>query len=196
MQGRLLSRFVYRAKKTIQTGEDHPVSLQVVASNVHKTTSLAAVSQQVVVGLPDAPTLPADAVTAAVGKITLKWTAPQTNDFIGTQCAAGGGTRGQQPAGTVAATRLTALRGQPCIFLHNCTPVYLALHPPPTAAGTPPFCTAPPTSPHPSSALSWPPAAPPHLAPPASARMWPCRPAPTAWRLPPPTCMARGTRAP
>lgn len=42
-------------------------------------------SDALVLGLPDVPTLPADAVTATVGKITLKWTAPHTNDFIGTQ---------------------------------------------------------------------------------------------------------------
>ena len=38
-----------------------------------------------VLGLPDAPALPGDAITAAVGKIVLKWTAPQTNGFIGTR---------------------------------------------------------------------------------------------------------------
>ncbi len=42
-------------------------------------------SEAVVVGLPDAPELPADAVTADVGKINLKWTATQTNAFIGTK---------------------------------------------------------------------------------------------------------------
>lgn len=37
------------------------------------------------VGLPDAPTLSDDAVTAGVGKITLKWAAAPTNAFIGTK---------------------------------------------------------------------------------------------------------------
>jgi len=58
---------------------------QVTATNEHKATSDKAVSEAVVVGLPDAPELPADAVTADVGKITLKWTAAQTNAFIGTK---------------------------------------------------------------------------------------------------------------
>ncbi|PRW20837.1 Ig-like domain repeat [Chlorella sorokiniana] len=61
---------------------------KVVASNAHATPSAEAESTAVVVGLPDVPTLPADAVTATVGKITLKWTAPHTNDFIGTQYTA------------------------------------------------------------------------------------------------------------
>ena len=59
--------------------------LQLTASNVHETPSEEAISQNVVVGLPDAPTLPADAVAAGVGKITLKWSAPEVNAFIGTQ---------------------------------------------------------------------------------------------------------------
>ncbi|PRW20918.1 fibronectin type III domain-containing [Chlorella sorokiniana] len=61
---------------------------EVTATNEHKATSDKAVSEAVVVGVPDAPTLPADAVTADVGKITLKWTAPQTNAFIGTKYTA------------------------------------------------------------------------------------------------------------
>lgn len=47
-------------------------------------TSATVESEAVVVGLPDGPSLPADAISAGVGKITLKWTAPQTNAFIGT----------------------------------------------------------------------------------------------------------------
>lgn len=62
-----------------------PSLLQLTASNEHGTPSEEVISQDVVVGLPDAPTLPGDAVTAAVGKITLKWSAEQTNDFIGTK---------------------------------------------------------------------------------------------------------------
>ena len=58
---------------------------QVTATNEHKAASNKAVSEAVVVGLPDAPTLPADAVTADVGRITLKWSAEQTNAFIDTK---------------------------------------------------------------------------------------------------------------
>jgi len=63
-----------------------PHPLQLTASNVHGAHGPVAQSEPVVLGLPDAPTLPGDAVTAAaVGKITLKWSAEQTNDFIGTK---------------------------------------------------------------------------------------------------------------
>lgn len=58
---------------------------QLTASNVHGARDGEAQSDPVVLGLPDAPALPGDAITAAVGKIVLKWTAPQTNGFIGTR---------------------------------------------------------------------------------------------------------------
>jgi len=62
-------------------------SLQVVASNVHGTESAEAESEQVVIGLPDAPTLLAGAngISPSVGKVVLKWTAPESNSFIGTK---------------------------------------------------------------------------------------------------------------
>ena len=68
-----------------QHSAPHSACLQVTAANEFDATSDKAVSEAVVVGLPDAPTLPADAVAAGVGKITLKWSAPEVNAFIGTQ---------------------------------------------------------------------------------------------------------------
>lgn len=78
--------------QTAQSGCAHPahlndrlpVRMQVAIANKYDATSATAESEAVVVGLPDAPTLPTDAVSAGVGQITLKWTAPQTNAFIGT----------------------------------------------------------------------------------------------------------------
>lgn len=58
--------------------------VQVAAANVYDATSAIAESEAVVVGLPSAPKLPADPVSAGVGKITLKWEADQTNAFIRT----------------------------------------------------------------------------------------------------------------
>lgn len=58
--------------------------VQVTAANMYDATSATVESEAVVVGLPDAPTLPTDAVSAGVGKITLKWDAAATNAQIGT----------------------------------------------------------------------------------------------------------------
>lgn len=58
--------------------------VQVAAANKHDATSALAESEAVVVGLPSAPRLPVDPVSAGVGKISLKWEADQTNVFIGT----------------------------------------------------------------------------------------------------------------
>ena len=62
-----------------------PALLQVTATNTYGATSDKSVSEAVVVGLPGAPSLPDDAVSAGVGKVTLKWTAPKANAFIGTR---------------------------------------------------------------------------------------------------------------
>ena len=61
------------------------IAAQLTASNEHGAHGPVAQSEPVVLGLPDEPTLPADAVAAGVGKITLKWSAPEVNAFIGTQ---------------------------------------------------------------------------------------------------------------
>lgn len=58
-------------------------TMQVTASNAH-VTSGKAVSEAVVVGLPDAPTTVK--VVPDVGKVTIKWSAAQTNAAIGTKC--------------------------------------------------------------------------------------------------------------
>lgn len=60
----------------------HPC-LQLVASNVHGTASAESLSNQLVVGLPDAPTV--TEVAPTVGKVALKWTTPESNGFIGTK---------------------------------------------------------------------------------------------------------------
>lgn len=59
--------------------------LQLTASNVHGAHAEPTEAAPVVLGLPDAPTV--TEVTPTVGKVALKWTAPQTNGFIGTKCA-------------------------------------------------------------------------------------------------------------
>ena len=165
-------------------------ALQLTASNEHGAHGPVALSEPVVVGLPDAPTLPADAVTADVGKITLKWTAPQTNDFIGTKWVAG---RGGGAIHMGQALRLQRCSGDLQAVL-LCTSASKRLPPPPSSTGTPPCCTAPPTSQPPSSAWPSPPLAPSTLASPDSKRLWPCRPALTNWRLPPPMCTATAAK--
>lgn len=57
--------------------------LQITATNVHNAISDKAVSKDVVVGLPDAPTL--GAITPDVGKATISWSAAATNAAIGTR---------------------------------------------------------------------------------------------------------------
>ena len=54
---------------------------------MHDTASQPALSDTVVVGLPDAPTVLAGAlgISPGVGKVALKWTAPEANAFIGTK---------------------------------------------------------------------------------------------------------------
>ena len=44
-------------------------------------------SDAVVLGLPDAPTLApgTDGINPGVGRVTIAWSAPQTNAFIGTK---------------------------------------------------------------------------------------------------------------
>lgn len=54
---------------------------------MHGARGDAAEAEPVVLGLPDAPALlaGADGISPSVGKVALKWTAPQTNGFIGTK---------------------------------------------------------------------------------------------------------------
>lgn len=64
-----------------------PPVVQLTASNTHGDHGPVAETEAVVLGLPDAPTLAAgtDGINPGVGKVTLSWTAPQTNAFIGTK---------------------------------------------------------------------------------------------------------------
>lgn len=74
---------VRRATPSLPPHTTH--TLQLTASNPRGDHGPVAQSEAVVLGLPDAPTLAGDAVAPSVGKITLKWSAPQTNGFIGTE---------------------------------------------------------------------------------------------------------------
>ena len=66
-----------------QTNRLLPYRLQLTASNVHSDHGEPTEAAPVVLGLPDAPTV--TEVTPTVGKVALKWTAAQTNAFIGTK---------------------------------------------------------------------------------------------------------------
>ena len=63
------------------------ITAQLTASNTHGAHGPVAESEAVVLGLPDAPTLApgTDGINPGVGKLTLTWSAPQTNAFIGTK---------------------------------------------------------------------------------------------------------------
>lgn len=70
----------HRMMSALPRGQSPP---QVTAFNTHGTFSEEAVSDAVVVGLPDAATQVG--VTADVGRATLQWSAAQTNAYIGTR---------------------------------------------------------------------------------------------------------------
>lgn len=110
----------------------HPSSLvQVTASNQNNATKT--VSGSMVVGLPEAPNLPADAVTPGIGKITLRWTADAVNNAIGTRWVAETAlaeASWQQSAGLSASGACAQHTSNRCLDPHSAQPLRAALDAP------------------------------------------------------------------
>ena len=89
------------------------IATQLTASNEHGAHGPVAQSEPVVLGLPDEPTLLSgtNGINPGVGKLALAWTAPQTNDFIGTKWVARSGVGRARPARPACSPSCTCM---PC----------------------------------------------------------------------------------